>query len=375
LQLETKSDERARRYNRTRRYLSLAAFLVGFAWLAALLFLGWSAGLRDAAWQVSARYSLALAVYLLLVFAGGQLLGLPVDFCAGYVIEHRYGLSNQTVAGWVKDQAKSVLIGGALSLAAAEVAYALIRRQPDWWWLIAWAGFLLFVVLMANLAPVLLFPLFYKFQPLADEELKQRLLRLSERAGARVRGVFEWKLSEKSRKANAALAGWGNTRRIILADTLLEQYTPDEIEAVLAHELAHHVHHHIGKSLMLQAIASLAGFWLAGHALRAFGSHPRLGFRGMADFANLPLLLLLAAALSLLLLPAVNAISRHFERQADDYALRAIPHAGAFISSMEKLAAQNLAERRPNRVIEFIFHSHPSMEKRIRRAVAYRETT
>ena len=375
MQLETKSDERARRYNRTRRYLSLAAFLVGFAWLAALLFLGWSAGLRDAAWQVSARYSLALAVYLLLVFAGGQLLGLPVDFCAGYVIEHRYGLSNQTVAGWVKDQAKSVLIGGALSLAAAEVAYALIRRQPDWWWLIAWAGFLLFVVLMANLAPVLLFPLFYKFQPLADEELKQRLLRLSERAGARVRGVFEWKLSEKSRKANAALAGWGNTRRIILADTLLEQYTPDEIEAVLAHELAHHVHHHIGKSLMLQAIASLAGFWLAGHALRAFGSHPRLGFRGMADFANLPLLLLLAAALSLLLLPAVNAISRHFERQADDYALRAIPHAGAFISSMEKLAAQNLAERRPNRVIEFIFHSHPSMEKRIRRAVAYRETT
>ena len=203
--------------------------MLSLAWLAALLFLGWSAGLRDAAWQVSARYSLALAVYLLLVFAGGTLLGLPLGYYAGYVIEHRYGLSNQTVAGWVKDEAKSGVLGGALSLAAAELVYALLRWRPDWWWLASWAGFLLFVVLLANLAPVLLFPLFYKFQPLADEDLKQRLLRLSERAGARVRGVFEWKLSEKSRKANAALAGWGNTRRIILADTLLQQYTPDEI--------------------------------------------------------------------------------------------------------------------------------------------------
>jgi len=368
------TEDRARRYNRTHRYLSLAGFLLSLAWLAALLFLGWSAGLRDVAWQVSARYSPALAVYLLLVFAGGKLLGLPLDFYAAYVIEHRYGLSNQTVAGWVKDEAKSVVLGGALSLAAAELVYALIRWRPEWWWLLAWVAFLLFVVLMANLAPVLLFPLFYKFQPLADEELKQRLLRLSERAGARVRGVFEWKLSEKSRKANAALAGWGNTRRIILADTLLQQYTPDEIEAVLAHELAHHVHHHIGKSLALQSVAGFVGFWLADRALRTFGSLPRFGFRGIADFANLPLLLLLAAVLSLLLLPAVNAISRHFERQADDYALRAIPDVGPFISSMEKLAAQNLAERRPNRVIEFIFHSHPSMEKRIRRAVAHGET-
>jgi STE24 endopeptidase len=369
------TEDRARRYNRAHRYLSLAGFLLSLAWLAALLFLGWSAGLRDVAWQVSARYSPALAVYLLLVFAGGKLLGLPLGFYAGYVIEHRYGLSNQTVAGWVKDEAKSVVLGGALSLAAAELLYALLRWRPDWWWLAAWAGFLLFVVLMANLGPVLLFPLFYKFQPLADEELKQRLLRLSERAGARVRGVFEWKLSEKSRKANAALAGWGNTRRIILADTLLQQYTPDEVEAVLAHELAHHVHHHIGKSLALQSVAGLAGFWLADRALRTFGSLPRFGFRGIGDFANLPLLLLLAAVLSLLLLPAVNAISRHFERQADDYAFRAIPDVGPFISSMEKLAAQNLAERRPNRAIEFIFHSHPSMEKRIRRALAHRETT
>ena len=371
LKLETTSDERVRRYNRTRRYLSLAGFLLSLAWLGALLFLGWSAGLRDVAWHVSARYSLALAVYLLLVFAGGKLLGLPLDFYAAYVIEHRYGLSNQAVGGWAKDQAKSVLLGGALSLAAAELVYALIRWRPDWWWLAAWAGFLLFVVLLANLAPVLLFPLFYKFQPLADEELKQRLLRLSERAGARVRGVFEWKLSEKSRKVNAALAGWGNTRRIILSDTLLEKCTPDEIEAVLAHELAHHVHNHIGKSLALEAAAGLAGFWLAGRALETFGSHPRLGFRGIADFANLPLLLLLVAALSLLLLPAANSISRYFERQADDYALGAIRDAGAFISSMEKLAAQNLAERRPNRVIEFIFHSHPSIEKRIRRALAH----
>jgi len=224
------------------------------------------------------------------------------------------------------------------------------------------------VIALANLAPVLLFPLFFKFRPLEDEELKRRLLQLSERAGTRVRGVYEWKLSEKSRKANAALAGWGNTRRIIVADTLLDRYTHDEIEAIFAHELAHHVYNHIPKGLALQAIASLAGFWLAAQALQRFT--PRFGFRGLDDFANLPLLLVVSGVLSLVLLPVVNAVSRYFERQADDYALRSIPSTGPFITSMEKLAEQNLAERRPNPVIEFLFHSHPSIARRVARARA-----
>ncbi len=265
---------------------------------------------------------------------------------------------------WAKDQLKAFALGSALMLAGLEVVYGLLRRYPATWWLMAWAIFVAFFVALANLAPVVLFPLFYKFRPLENEDLAARLMRLCDRARTRVRGVFEWKLSEKSRKANAALVGWGNTRRIILADTLLAAYTPEEVEAILAHELAHHVYHHIGKNLAQQATFSLLGFWLAARVLRAFAPRPD-------DFASLPILALTATALSLALLPVVNAISRRFERQADDYALRAIASPAPFISGMEKLAAQNLAERRPHPAIEFLFHSHPAVEKRIRNAERY----
>lgn len=360
-------DERARRYNRIGRYIQVADFVLGWAWLAALLFLGWSAAFRDTAWAAG-NYWLALALYMTMVLLAGKLLGLPLDYYGGHVIEHRFALSSQTLGSWLKDQLKGTALSLVLGIAAAELVYGLLRLVPDWWWLLAWAAFLLFVLALANLAPVLLFPLFYKFQPLEQEDLKERLLRLCQRAGTSVRGVFEWKLSEKSRKANAALAGWGNTRRIILADNLLAKYTPEEIEAVLAHELAHHVYHHIWKSFALQAAASLFGFWLANRSLLAFSPH--FGFQSLSDFANFPLLAFASGVLSLLLLPVVNGVSRHFERQADDYALRAIPSTVSFISSMEKLAADNLAERRPNPVIEFLFHSHPSIEKRIQRATA-----
>jgi STE24 endopeptidase len=189
------------------------------------------------------------------------------------------------------------------------------------------------------------------------------LLALSRRAGTRVKGVFEWKLSEKSKKANAALMGLGNTRRIVLSDTLLEQFRDEEVEAVLAHELGHHVHRHILQSIALQGAGIFAGFYLIHRTLDWLG--PRFGFHGIADFANLPLLALVTTFFSLVLLPGVNAFARAMERQADAYALRAIPSRDAFISSMEKLADLNLAERQPHPWIEFIFHSHPSIQKRI----------
>jgi len=218
--------------------------------------------------------------------------------------------------------------------------------------------------LLAQIAPVVLFPIFYKFEPLEDEELKSRLVRLSESAGARVRGVYKWKLSEKSKKANAALTGLGNTRRIILADTLLDSYSPDEIEAVLAHELGHHVHRHIFKSILVQAGITLLGFWAANWTLH-YAIERRHMFETLSDFANLPLLVLVSTILGFLLLPALNAYSRFNERQADRYAFRSITSIEPFISSMNKLADQNLAERTPSRFVEWFFHSHPAIARRI----------
>jgi STE24 endopeptidase len=178
-----------------------------------------------------------------------------------------------------------------------------------------------------------------------------------------VRGVYEWKLSEKSKKANAALVGLGNTRRIILSDTLMEKFSPEEVEAVLAHEFGHHARGHIARGIAIQSLTVFLGFYLVNLALLAWG--PRFGFLRLADFGNLPLLALVTMAVSLVLMPLMNAHSRRMERQADAYALQSIPERAAFISSMEKLAELNLAERRPPRWIEFLFHSHPSIEERI----------
>jgi STE24 endopeptidase len=246
----------------------------------------------------------------------------------------------------------------------AELVYWLIRVSPDLWWLIAWAAFTILFVVFAQLAPVVLFPIFYKFVPLQDEELRDRLVRLSERAGTHVRGVYEWKLSEKSKKANAALTGLGRTRRIILADTLLQNYSHDEIEAVLAHELGHHVHRHIFKSIIVQMAVTLLGFWAANQVLMLATYRAGI-FATLSDFANLPLLALLSAALSLVLMPALNAYSRYNEREADRYCWQSVSSVDPFIQAMDKLSAQNLSEKSPSRIVEILFHSHPAISKRI----------
>ena len=245
-----------------------------------------------------------------------------------------------------------------------ELLYFIIRQFPQHWWVVAWACFLGVTVLLAQLAPVFLFPIFYKFEPLQDEDLKLRLIRMGERAGTRVRGVYKWHLSEKSKKANAALTGLGNTRRIILADTLLADYSADEIEAVLAHELGHHVHRHIAKGIVVQAAVTFLGFWAANSALQ-YAVHRWHMFETLSDFANLPLVALIFVLLSFVIMPALNAFSRHNERQADRYAFENIADVTSFVSSMNKLADQNLAERTPSRWVEWLFHSHPAIARRI----------
>ena len=356
----------AREYNRLQRRLTLADAALGLAMLAIVLVTGWSAVFRNFTFRIagSANYVLALFLYVLLLSAISRVLSFPLDYY-GYRVEHRYKLSNLSLRGWLLDEAKSFLLGLVFATALTQIIYLLVRKAPLYWWLWAWASFLVLFVALAQLAPVLLFPIFYRFRALDNDALRERLTRLSERAGAKVRGVYEWKLSDKSKKANAALMGLGATRRIVLADTLLANYSDDEIEAVLAHELGHHVHRHIAKSIAMQAVVSFVGFWVVKTMLRR--SYPGW-FSGQTDFANLPLILLVATVVSLLLLPMLNAYSRFNERQADQYAWKSIASIAPFLSAMNKLATQNLAERVPSRWVEILFHSHPSISKRIQAA-------
>src|SRR5882724_6347416 len=358
----------SRSYNRIKRWLGVADFGLGLLLLVLLLATDWSGTLRDLAWRgASSNYSFAVFLYVLMLMAISRVLGFPLDYY-GFRLEHRYHLSNQRTRSWLWDEFKGLLIGLLFATVVVELLYLLIRHYQHWW-LVAWALFLGLFVLLAQLAPVVLFPIFYKFEPLDNEDLRKRLVVLSERAGTRVRGVYKWKLSEKSKKANAALTGLGATRRIILADTLLDNYTPDEIEAVLAHELGHHVHRHILKSIFVQAGITLFGFWAANWVLHY--SVDQHMFEELSDFANLPLLALVSVVLSFLLMPALNAFSRFNERQADRYAFESIASVQPFISSMNKLAEQNLAERKPSKWVEFFFHSHPAISRRLAAAEAW----
>jgi STE24 endopeptidase len=361
----------ARRYNRVRRWLEIGDFGLGLVFLVVILFTGWSGVLRDwSYWAALQNYQLSVFIYVFLLMLASKLLGIGLDYY-GLRLERRYQLSVQKTRSWLWDETKSFLVALIFGGVVAELLYFTIRQSPEHWWLIAWGMFLVLFVIVAQVAPLILFPIFYKFEPLENDDLKQRLVRLSERAGTQVRGIYKWHLSEKSKKANAALTGLGATRRIILADTLLDHYSPEEIEAVLAHELGHHVHKHILKSIFVQAGITLFGFWAANQVLHVAIEQWNM-FDTLSDFANLPLLVLVSTILSFLLMPAMNAYSRFNERQADRYAFQSIKSVQPFISSMNKLASQNLAERTPSRWVEWFFHSHPAISRRVAAAEAWK---
>lgn len=369
----------ARRYNRIKRYVGIADFALGLAFLLVLLLahtrggFRWTESMRDYAYTAARQhYSVAVFYYVVMLLLAAKVLGFGLDYYS-FRLEHRYHLSNQKLGSWLWDQAKEFLVSLVLASIVVELIYATIRLSSTNWWLIAWGVFIVLTVFFAQIAPVVLFPLFYKFEPLKNDELRDRLVRLSERAGTRVRGVYEWKLSEKSKKANAALTGLGRTRRIILADTLLENYSPDEIEAILAHELGHQVHSHIAKGIAVQVAITFLGFWATAWILNYAVEQLRM-FERISDFATLPLLALVSTVMSFALMPLLNAYSRFNERQADRYCFRSVPSVGPFITSMQKLADQNLAEKHPSRFVEWFFHSHPSISRRVAAAQSFQRT-
>ena len=355
----------AARYHRLQLLLALLGLGISLAYLLAALLTG--AGHAVAYWAAratSARWG-QIALVALLLGAGHGALGLPVTLLRSYWLPRRFGLLHQALGGWLADRLKAMLIGGALGLAAVELVYALLELTPLWW-LVAAAVFFAARIALTAVLPVWIVPLFYRLVPLADDGLRDRLLALTRRAGVDAIGVFVADQSKKSRTANAAVVGLGRTRRIILFDTLLADFPPEEIESVLAHELGHHVHGDIRRGLLLQGMLTLVSFGLVALSLDA--GVALFGLAGSADPAGLPWLALVALALGLVQLPLGNSFSRWIERQADDFALAATGNAPAFIGAMERLARLNLAERRPSRLKEIVLYSHPALERRIARA-------
>ncbi|MDQ6661430.1 MAG: M48 family metalloprotease [Chloroflexota bacterium] len=271
-ELDINRQKQARHYSRIQRRLGLVEMAIAVVGIIFIFWLNLDIELRNILqgvnWQpLAGWYPIQLLLYVLILMLVYRIITLPFSYYGGFILPHRYGLSTMTTRGWIVDLVKGLVLELVFEIGAFEVIYVLLATQPQTWWLWVALVFLFFSVVMANLAPVLLFPIFYKFTPLPEGELTERLLNLAKRAHTRVQGVFTMHLSDKTTAANAALMGLGNTRRIVLGDTMLDRYTPDEIEVVLAHELGHQVHHDIWKLLISQSIVTLGGLYLLNLAL------------------------------------------------------------------------------------------------------------
>jgi len=355
------NEDRASRYHRLSRQSAVLSVCATAAMLTGILASGAPTALRDA--TRSATPALAVALSAVMLGLAIELTAFPLAFYRQAYLERRYGLSTATTASWMADHAKAALLSLLLGLLLAEVVYASIRAWPDWWWL-ATAGIVAAgLIVLSAMAPIVMLPLFYRFTALDRDTLRVRLVSLSAKAGVPVLDVYRWGLGEKTRRANAALVGGPGTRRILLSDTLLEEYSDDEIEVIIAHELAHHVHRDIPKALAVEAILLAAAFGACAIALR----QPWLagGLRSPADVSGMPLLLLVGGAVMLAGTPLMHALSRMNERRADRYALRLTGMSAAFVSAMRRLAAQNLAESHPSSLVRWLFYSHPPVQERI----------
>jgi len=365
--LDTERQQKARQYSKLTWRLLFIELGIGIVLLLALLLSGASAKLAE---FLVFPLPWSAALYFLILAFGLGIMMAPLGYYQGFVLPHRFGLSHQKLASWLADRTKALALGLLLAVGLIIAAYWLIEFLPSLWWLAAWVIVLLVSLVLTLLAPTILVSLFFKSEPLPDGELKQRLACLAQRAGIDIKDIFTINLSSKSTTANAMLGGFGKTRRIILSDTMLKEYSPEEIEVALAHELGHHLHHDIARLFWVQAMAFLLAFYLANLALE--GGVALFPYHTIGDIAGLPWLLMVLLALFLILRLPLNWYSRHIELAADKAALELSDNPEGFINLMTKLTDQNLSEAEPVHWERVLFRDHPSYNERVKLAYEYK---
>ena len=330
-------------------------------------------GMWETAWFALAAAPLPLAARVAVFLVGVHLVlaavMLPLGYFGGYVLPRAYGLSRQMRRSWATDWLKATLVSTALGSAVAGVfLWTVTATGPSWWWV-----FGLFVsvvgVALVFVTPYLLVPLFFKMRPLADTETVQRIHALVNRAGAPVRDVCSLDFSRRNAEANAAVIGLGRSRRVVIADTLLAEFTPGEVDAVVAHELGHHVNRDVQRLLLGNALLMWLGLWLAARAAPL--ALPVLSLPSLSYVPGYPVLLFVVELFFLVLSPTLNWWSRRLETGADRFALKLTGDPGAFAGAMRRIGGQNLVELRPPRWSEVLLATHPALFRRIQLAESY----
>jgi STE24 endopeptidase len=353
----------AKRYAKIKLIVSLVGSGLFFVLSVILVASGATSAIEHLVRSLLRNDYLALLGFAAVLGLVETVLTAPLHFYSGFFLEHRYNLSNQTLRAWLWEGVKGLLVGVPLMVPLLLALFFCLKSFGSLWWLPVGSVLYLFSVVLARLAPVLIFPLFYTFKPLPDGKLKSTILQLCQTVGMSVEGIYVFDLSKNTKKANAAFTGIGKSKRIILGDTLVANFRDDEIETVFAHELGHFKLKHLWTMLAVGTVSTFLGLYLTAKAYEL--SLPWFGFSTLDQLAALPLLALWLGVYSLLTSPITNAISRSHERAADQYAVSLTNNGEAFANALHKLARINLADVSPHPVVEFLFHGHPSIEKRV----------
>ena len=360
--MDNKSKE-AKKYNNIKLGIGITKGIISFILVTLFVYFGYSNKLVELISFYTNNTYLQFILFTIAIGFISSLLFAPVKYYTGFYLEHKYDLSNQTFLAWIWEGTKGVLVGGVIGLPILLLFFWVLNSFGDLWWLV-FATFMFFIsVILAQLVPIVIIPIFYKVSPIEDEELKGKIVKLANKVGMNVENVFKFDMSKNTKKANAAFTGLGKTKRIILGDTLLDGYSHDQIETVMAHELGHYKYKHIVKNLIIGTIFSFLTFYLIAVIYKFV--LPYFGFSSIVEIAALPLLTLIGMLIGLIQQPISNIISRIFEYQADEYAIKSTNKRESFISTLEKLTDQNLGDKEPHPFVEWFFYSHPSIKNRI----------
>jgi STE24 endopeptidase len=363
-------------YSGTRTVLDTVGPLYGLLVSLIILFSGLAAKMRDVAHELGKRLYVQVLVFLGLYTIADFVLGLPLTWYQGFALEHQYGLSTQSFWSWFGEQGKSAMVGivffGLVPI--LWLAYRTIRRWPRGWWLPVGLGTLPLIVAGSLIQPLLVDPLYNKFTPLRDQELKGHILELAARADIPGRTVYEVDKSSQTRKYNAYVNGFGASQRIVIWDTTLLGMEEDEILFVVGHEMGHYKMGHIWKGIFVFSLLSFVLFflasWLTDWGMRRFGE--RWGFTQLGDVASMPLLSAALSVLTLIAQPAINGYARRVEHEADVFAVELTRDNDAGARAFLKLGSQNRSDPEPPAWVTFFQYTHPPLMNRIRFVLSYK---
>ena len=367
--------EKALRYYHSGNILWAVRILWETAILALFLFTGFSARIRKWAEKLGRKWFFAVGIYFILFTLISAVIDLPLNYYLGYVRQHAYGLSNQTLGKWSGDSLKSLMVSCGIGFLVVWIPYLLLEKSPKRWWLYVGLGTAPFLFLMLLVSPIWINPLFNDFGPMKDTALEAKVLALAERAGIEGSRVFEVNKSVDTKTLNAYVTGFLGTKRIVIWDTTIAKMNEGELLFVLGHEMGHYVLGHVWKLIVLFTLLTLVMLFLADRAAAVIIARykKRLGFDRLSDFASLPLILLLSGFFGFIVFnPIGNWASRAIEHQADRFGLEITKDNHDAATAFVKLQTENLAVPRPALWYTILRSSHPALGDRIDFANTYR---